>query len=148
MLFCTDVKEMIRSAGHIIVSAILLVTVTGMTIHAHYCNDHLYDLALNAPAHSCCDPGTNEGHCHHEHPADGPSHCDDRAVHIQNESDLLVTGFTSVPENFQAIDLLFSYRPVNSELTGTGNDMLPEYRRKKLPHPREVDLPSIQVFII
>ena len=139
---------MIKSIGHIIVSGMLLVSVTGLTINMHYCYDHLYDMALNAPAHSCCDPDSDKGHCDNHSHADESSHCDDRVIRIHTESDMMLAGAIMLPENLQAIDLMF-IPGHNVGLTDEVSDgRLAEYPRKKPPHLREVDLPTIQVFII
>lgn len=137
---------MIKSIGHIIVSGMLLVSVTGLTINMHYCYDHLYDMALNAPAHSCCDPGVDNGHCHDDHVSDDPTHCDDRVIRIQTESDLMVAGATMLPDNLHAIELKFICGHTVALTAEAAVGKWPEYSGKTPPHPREVDLPTIQVF--
>lgn len=46
---------MIRKVLHIIFAVLILISSTGFTINMHYCHDQLIDMALLAPADSCCD---------------------------------------------------------------------------------------------
>ena len=75
---------MIKLIGHMVLSGLLLVTSTGMTINMHFCQGHLYDLALNAPAHSCCEPDAGETACHHHHDMTKSHQCDDKSIRIES----------------------------------------------------------------
>ncbi len=138
---------MLRILGHIGLSAMMLLTVSGMTINMHYCQGHLYDLAVNAPAHSCCDAGDLAGSCCHNHDQQKSHHCDDKTVTIHSTGDYLVSGASFQIEDNQATDLLFpKMTMIVAPVSGHSSDWLLSY--KKPPPIQEVVLSQIQSFLI
>jgi hypothetical protein len=46
---------MIRKLSHIILSALLLATTTGLLVSKHFCNEMLISTAVYAEAETCCE---------------------------------------------------------------------------------------------
>ena len=137
---------MLKTIGHITLSAFLLLSSTGVKINMHFCQDHLYDLALNTPARDCCSEG--ECMCHHDHSHDQAGKCDDRSIQIRNTDNFVVSGFYPDFENKNISDLFFNTGN-NTEIFGTFKPTVPRlYHFKKPPPDRDVTLSRIQSFLI
>ena len=139
---------MIRILSHIVMSALLLFTATGMTINLHFSQGHLYDMALNAPAHSCCEDGSDDYICHHHDQDQGSSNqCDNEKIRIKAADDFLVSGGSFDFENAHSLDLFYtSLLPVENPGAETSSAVRLIYHIK--PPPREVVLSEIQSFLI
>jgi hypothetical protein len=138
---------MIRITSHIVMSALLLFTATGMTINLHFCQDHLYDIALNAPAHDCCEGSSHDYVCHHHDQDQGSSHqCDNEKISIKGADDFLASGSSFDFEDSHSSDLFYTLFPVENPNAATSAAVRIIYRTK--PPPREVVLSEIQSFLI
>ncbi len=145
---------MIKQLSHIFLSVVMLLSATGMTINMHFCQGHLYDLALIAPAHDCCEiDGTEhscdgtEDSCHHNHEKDKSHQCDDESIRFESTNDYFVSSHSFDFENSYSHDLFFSTlfsieNPKADDLTVVG---VLNYKR---PPPQEVVLSHIQSFLI
>jgi len=138
---------MIKLISHIILSAVLLISATGMTINMHFCNGHLYDLAVIAPAHDCCDSDMDDNVCHHNHDMTKSHQCDDETIKIESTNDFFVSTYTFDFDNVHSFDLLFPTQllienslTVESPVRGILNF--------KKPPTQEVVLSQIQSFLI
>ena len=139
---------MLKVLGHIALSAMMLLTVSGMTINMHYCQGHLYDLAVNSPAHSCCDVDDHAGVCHHDQDQQKSHHCDDKTVTIHSTGDYLVSGSSFQFEDDQSTDLLFP-QMIMIAAPGTGHSASGRLLSYNKPPPtQEVILSRIQSFLI
>ena len=138
---------MIRKALHIIVAAILVISTMGITINMHFCHDQLIDLALYAPAESCCDV-SNEMPCDPQEGISKMGHCEDDSIVVEPLEDFLGSSLDINFESNQSTDLLF-WIALQYSSSGTNEDIksiVPDYY---LPPPyQEVDLSQIQSFLI
>ncbi len=125
----------------------ILISITGFTVNMHYCHDQLIDLALFAPAHSCC--GTvDEGPCHAEADMSMASHCKDESLQVGSTDDYVGTSFTFGFEDNLRNDLLIS-ATVLYHFQGPDSIHAQEPPWHKEPPPyREVVLSQIQSYLI
>lgn len=137
---------MLKIIGHIALSALLLISSTGVKISMHFCQDHLYDLAINTPAHSCCSDDNNT--CHHDHSQARAHHCDDRTIQLKNTDNFLVSGFYPGFKNYQSNDVFFITldQTENSRIENVIYTRLLSFN--KPPPGRDVLLSRIQAFLI
>jgi hypothetical protein len=138
---------MFKLLSHITLSALLLLSATGLTINMHFCDGHLYDLALIAPAHDCCEIDGSADACHHHQDQTKPHQCDDETVKVDSTNDFFVSAYSFDFENSHSFDLFFTTqlfienpKAENSTVAGVLN-----YKR---PPPQEVVLSQIQSFLI
>jgi len=138
---------MLRKVIHIIVACFILVSTTGFTISLHYCHNEIYDLGLFAPAHSCCETGT-QGHCHSEGELADMNHCEDESIVIESTDDYVGSSFEVSLENTHSFDLLLIASILfNAELSD--DDIVTEAPWHKEPPPyQEVVLSQIQSYLI
>jgi len=139
---------MIKILSHIVLSALLLVSATGMTINMHYCNGHLYDLALNAPAHDCCGSDMDDNMCHHDHDMAKSDQCDNETIKIESTNDFFVSSYTFDFDNVHSIDLFFPTQLLIEESVTTESPVRGILNGKKPPPTQEVVLSQIQSFLI
>ena len=99
---------MIKFLIHISLSALLLLSATGMTINLHYCQDQLFDLALIRPADNCCETGMHENHCHHDADMANSNHCDDESISFESTSEYVVSAISFSFENAHSFDLFYT----------------------------------------
>lgn len=137
---------MIKLLSHITLSAILLLSATGMTINMHFCEGHLYDLALFATAHDCCETDGAEDACQHDQDQNRSHRCDDESIKVESTNDFFVSSYSFDFENSHTFDLLFATQllienpsTVKSKVVGVLNYKKP---------PQEVVLSQIQSFLI
>ena len=135
---------MTRKVLHIVVAVFILISSTGFTINMHYCHDQLIDMALLAPADSCCD--TKE---------DGPNQTQDSCPGCQNESivvehsdDYEVPVLAFNFENSHNTTLFLTSALLNSfhGINESAKNEMPWYN--KPPPNQEVVLSQIQSFLI
>ncbi len=139
---------MLRSISHITLLVLILLSATELTINLHYCQDHLYDFALNAPAHNCCETGEHENHCHHSSDMDMSNHCDDETIKVGSTDEFFISSYSFDFSNVHTIDL-FLTNEILLENQSTANDaktIVLNY--KKPPTHQEVVLSQIQSFLI
>ena len=138
---------MIKLIGHMVLSGLLLVSSTGMTINMHFCQGHLYDLALNAPAHSCCEPDAGETACHHHHDMTKSHQCDDKSIRIESSQDYVSSGFTFDFGDTHSFEL-FGTSTLLIEPADTDKPFTTRLIDYKKPPPQEVVLSQIQTYLI
>ena len=138
---------MFKKVVHIIVACFILVSTTGFTINLHYCHNQIYDLALFAPAHSCCET-TTQGHCHSTGDIANMNHCEDESIIVESIDDYLGSSYTASLENTHSIDLLLAASIlINVEVSD--DDIVRKAPWHKEPPPyREVVLSQIQSYLI
>ncbi len=139
---------MFRLISHIILSGLILLSLTGLTFNLHYCQDTLYDIALNSPAESCCEDGAHEHHCHPDPDMDNSNHCDDDTVKIESTDDFFVSSYSFDFEELQHIDLLYTTHTLADNQRGANNTESEVLNYKKPPILPEVVLSQIQSFLI
>jgi len=139
---------MFKLISHIILSGLILLSLTGLTINLHYCQDTLYDIALNSPAESCYENGAHENCCHSGPDMENSNHCDDETVKVESTDDFFVSSYSFDFKDVHHIDLfnrtltfLENQRTANS----TNSEVL---NYKKPPILPEVVLSQIQSFLI
>jgi hypothetical protein len=142
---------MIKLLSHITLSAILLLSATGMTINMHFCEGHLYDVALIAPAHDCCETDGTEDTCQHDQDQNR-SHqcedgCEDESIQAQSTTDFFVSGYSFDFENSHTFDLLFATQLLIEKPLTAESKVVGVLNYKK-PPPQEVVLSQIQSFLI
>ena len=125
----------------------LLFAATGMTINMHFCQDHLYDIAFNSPAHDCCEDDTDENTCHHDHDMAKSHHCEDESIKIESSQDYVSSGFTFNFEDSHSFEL-FSTSQLMLESPVAENTSATRIFSYKKPPPQEVVLSQIQSFLI
>ena len=130
-----------------VLSALLLISATGMTVNMHFCQGHLYDLALNAPAHDCCEPAQDSKACHHDHDMAKPHHCDDKSIQIESSHEYVLTGFSFDFEDSPSF-VLFGTSTLLIESPNTEKTATTRILNYKKPSPQEVVLAQIQSFLI
>jgi hypothetical protein len=140
------VKEMIKLLSHITLSAVLLLSAMGLTINMHFCEGHLYDLALIAPAHDCCETDGTEDTCHHDQDQNRSHQCDDESIKVESTNDFFVSNYSFDFENSYSFDLFIATQ-VLIENPKTVNSSVSEVINYKKP-PQEVVLSQIQSFLI
>jgi len=139
---------MVKILSHIVLSSLLLVSATGMTINIHYCGGHLYDLALNAPAHDCCDPDMDNNMCHLDHDKAKSDQCDNETIKLESTNDFFVSSFTFDFDNVHSIDLFFPTRLLIEESVTAESPVHRILDGKKPPPTQEVVLSQIQSYLI
>ena len=138
---------MLKKILHSALAILIVISATGVTVNMHYCHDHLYDLAVFAPAHSCCDPGSHR-HCHAMEGISNMDHCADASINMEATDDYMGSFPAFELENTHTLDLL---QAVNTVLNFQGED---QYHTLKTPwyqEPppfQEVELSQIQSFLI
>ena len=136
---------MLNKVFHSTLAALVVLTVTGLTINLHFCQDHLYDLALFSAAHSCCETG---GHCHMPEKDSSMDHCEDSSIHVESTGEYLGTFITFSFEDSYAIDLLWMELLEITPERNAEQFALKTYWYQEPPPPNEVDLTEIQTFLI
>jgi len=139
---------MIKLLSHITLSVVLLLSATGMTINMHFCQGHLYDLALIAPAHDCCETDGTEDTCHHEQDQHKSHQCDDKTVKLESTSDYVVSIHSFSFENAHSFDLFFTTPLIVNDMSTRESTTTILLNFKKPPKPQEVVLSQIQSFLI
>ena len=138
---------MIRLITHIVLSGLILLSVTGLTINFHYCQDSLYDIALNSPAESCYENGAHENCCHPDSDME-TNHCDDETLKVESTDDFFVSSFSFDFEDIHQIDLLFAFHILleNQRTSNTYESEVLNFKKPPILH--EVELSQIQTYLI
>ena len=139
---------MFRLINHIVLSGIILLSSTGLTVNLHYCQDALYDIALNSPAESCYENGAHENCCHPDPDLENTNHCDDETVKVESTDDFFVSSFSFDFEDVHQIDLLFAIHILSENQPISNNYESEVVNYKKPPILPEVELSQIQSFLI
>lgn len=139
---------MAKFISHILLAALLVITATGMTINVHYCQGHLYDMALNAPAHHCCDTDMDTQSCHHDPVQPVKHHCEDETVTVESTSDYVIPACTFHFENNHSNDLFFVALLLDESPGAEAIATRRFFNAKEPPPLKEVDLARLQRFLI
>ena len=138
---------MIKKIIHSIVAALILVSTTGFTINLHYCHDQLIDLALFAPAESCCDTGDGSD-CHPGDALSKMNHCEDESLVAESTETFVGSSYAFSFENSHSIELLLTTSFIFND-QGIHDHIVKESPWHKEPPPyQEVVLSQIQSFLI
>lgn len=138
---------MLKITSHIVLSAMLLLSATGLTINMHFCQGHLYDMALNAPAHDCCENDTDDNTCHHDHDMTKSHHCEDESINIESSQDFITSGFTFNFVDSHSLEI-FSTAQLILESPESEKSFTSRIFTYKKPPPQDVVLSQIQSFLI
>jgi hypothetical protein len=139
---------MFRFFSHILLSGLILLSITGVTVNLHYCQDGLYDIALSSPAENCCENGAHDHPCHQDSNMDKPIDCEDETVKVESTDDFFVSSYSFDFNNNQIIDL-FHITSLFSENRGTTKITSSKVPNFKIPLvPPEVVLSQVQSFLI
>ena len=139
---------MFKLISHIILSGLILLSLTGLTFNLHYCQDTLYDIALNSPAESCCENGAHDHHCHPDPDMENSNHCDDETVKVESTDDFFVSSYSFDFDDVHHIDLLFATHILSENQHSSNNNESEVLNYKKPPILPEVVLSQIQSFLI
>ena len=138
---------MSRKMFHILMATALVVSTLGFTINMHFCHDELIDLALYAPAQSCCDAGTDHT-CQTEQGIHAMDHCQDDSIRLEALEDFMGISFVFDFENNSFSRTLFTAALLNV------HPVIEESLKVKYPYYEhsppccEVDLAGIQSYLI
>ncbi len=135
-----------RILSHIALSALILLSATGLTINMHFCQGELYDMAFVSPAADCCGVDTDVNICQQDQGIAEFHHCNDESIKIEAAHEYLVSGFSF---NFEISHLfeLFGTSSSIPESTDTEKSLTASISNNKKP-PQEVVLSQIQSFLI
>jgi hypothetical protein len=139
---------MLKLIGHMLISGLVILSVTGLTVNLHYCGEDLYDIALNAPADSCCDKHSHDQECHPVEENDHSNHCNDEEIEVETTDVFVPSSFTIEFFDIPGIDL-FTGVDHFTAYQGSG-DKVPGrlLHFKKPPAVSGVLLAQIQSFLI
>ena len=84
---------MLRKVLHISITLLLLISISGFTIHKHYCHDVLTGVSVFFDVDSCC-----ESSC---------AHCNNETISCRLDLDILSTGAQNIPEKIQSSTMLY-----------------------------------------
>jgi len=76
---------MLKKSLHIAMALLLMVSITGLTIHKHYCGDELTSISIFVDTSDC-----QESSC---------AHCEDETLSCKMDVDLLSADAQELPEN-------------------------------------------------
>lgn len=131
-----------------VISGFITLFMTGVTINLHYCQEGLYDVALNSPAHDCCDRGEHEHQCHAPADDDHSDQCSDKTVKMGTTQEYVVSSCQYVFSDFETIDL-FTESALVIQNPYTANIHPGKlFHFKKPPTFPEVTLSRVQSFLI
>lgn len=139
---------MFRLISHIILSGLILLSLTGLTVNLHYCQDELYDIALYSPAENCCDNGAHDHHCHPDPDMENSNHCDDETVKLESTDDFFVSSYSFDFDEVHHIDLFNSTTILLEDQRSANNTAGEVFNYNKPPILSEVVLSQIQSFLI
>jgi hypothetical protein len=139
---------MFRLISHIILSGLILLSLTGLTINLHYCQETLYDIALNSPAESCCENGAHDHHCHPDPDMENSNHCDDETVKVESTDVYFVSSYSFDFDDVHHINLLFATQLLPENQRTANKTESEVFNYKKPPMLPEVVLSQIQSFLI
>jgi hypothetical protein len=140
---------MVKKSVHIVLALLVLLSSTGFTVNMHFCHDYLIDMAVMAPAESCCDTGeSGMQSCCAADPVTGTSPCEDKSVSIETSDDYMAENAVTGVKNIFHFTLPWlcssedEYHISNQKYSLT----VPDLRRP--PTDASVDLSGIQVFLL
>ena len=76
---------MLKKALHIAMALLLMISITGLTIHKHYCGDELTNVSIFVDTSDC-----QESSC---------AHCEDETINCKMDVDIFSADVLELPEN-------------------------------------------------
>ena len=139
---------MLRKIFHSVLAMLILLSSTGLTLNMHFCHNRLIDLAVIAPAKSCCGYESNQELDHHQiNLVPRSCHCEDRSIAYETEENYLAEA-NSV--NFKnTLQFKLNWQNISQHIVASATQnkasFYPDLRR---PPTRDVSLPQIQAFLL
>jgi hypothetical protein len=134
---------------HMLLSSLVVVPVTGFTVNLHFCQGRVYDVAMFAPANSCCAEGRHGSPSCPETLEKEPDHCNDSTIRVGSLDDLF---FSPVSRNTPVNIFTGLFQPdrTNSQYPETyGGDRAAGIPRYRFPPTGKNDILSrIQSYMI
>jgi hypothetical protein len=131
-----------------VISGFIILFMTGATINFHFCQEGLYDVALNAPAQDCCDGRAHDHQCHPYTDPDHSGQCSDKTVKMGTTDEYVVSSCQYVFSDFELIDLFAENAPVIQNPYTANIHPGKLFHFKKPPTFPEVTLSRVQSFLI
>jgi hypothetical protein len=151
---------MFKKVIHIGITALLVVSTTGLTIHLHYCKDKLYDVGVFSEALSCCGDGAHEhspASARHQNSqmnkVCGPAHrtmdgCDDKTVRIRPVDDFMVISAVFDFTNDFSLDIFAINSLVTELYTLTDVSVIETAEWSKSPPGIQTVLSLLQTYLL
>lgn len=127
-------QNMFKTATHILMSCLLLVSTTGLAVSKHYCGEDLISMEIAAEAESCCDDGA----C-----------CQTETQYLQLNEDFVASTLPVDLRNLFSVDSFLN--ATEQEITSVKTDfysILPSYPGMPPPRPMQVRLAIHQVYLL
>lgn len=137
---------MIKLISHIVLSAMMLLSATGLTISKHYCDNQLIDIGFITPADKCFEINACNN-CHHDDEMENANHCDDETLKFEKTSDYFVSFYSFRFDNVLPTDLFFSSQILSEDQRTVKFTAYRLLNYKKPPVPNEVVLSQVQSFL-
>lgn len=136
---------MLRSVAHIALAFVVLLSSTGLSVNMHFCHEHLVDIAVMAPAKSCCEVDEGMRGCCTTEFDGANNHCKDESISVDTADDYLQTTFSFSFRNdiFQELQWMIAW---NVAVTGQNNPLDQTWAEYRKPPTSEVSQPDIQAF--
>ena len=139
---------MLKKIVNSVLALLILLTSTSFTVNMHFCHEQLIDIAVLAPAKSCCNADVSEGQSCGFNDLTQTSHCKDKSISIETIGDFITSDFSFNFENEQQFELpwlsLSTLKQNNTE-----QNTFRSIRDFKIPPPySDVDLSEIQDFLL
>ena len=139
---------MFKLIAHTVISGFIILFMTGVTINFHFCQGGLYDVALNAPAHHCCDDGVHKHQCHDPADKDHSDQCKNKTVKMGTTEEYVVSSSQFDFTVLEIIDLFTDTAPVIENPYTANIHPGKLFHFKKPPTYPEVALSRVQSFLI
>ena len=139
---------MLKLIVNTMLSMLILLSSTGFTVNMHFCHENLIDIAVMAPAESCCGASSEEGLSCHATVESKCSHCKDESLSIETSEDYISSlNVFSFENEFQLELPWLSNISLDLEVSNQNNFLaLLDFR--KPPTNCEVVLSEIQTFLL
>jgi hypothetical protein len=139
---------MLKIISHIILSGFILLSMIGLNVNIHYCQDELYDIAVNSPADNCCEDDAHHHPCHEDPEGDKSHQCQDETLQVAS-TDYFFVSSNSFNLSDSKIINLFGTTPIISAIESIANITTSEVLHfKNPPTLPEVVLSQVQSFLI
>jgi hypothetical protein len=127
---------------------LILLSSTGFIVNMHFCQEHLIDIAVMAPAHSCCGDSVDEGSCCDMNIDSKSDHCKDESISVETSEVYLSSIFSyNFEDNFQ-FELPWLSSNTSEILASEQNNFRSILDFRKPPTLKKVDLSKIQAFLL
>lgn len=134
---------MIKKGIHIATAFLLLVSTIGFSMHMHYCEGHLYDASVFAPAEKCCTDGDKHNQPHslpfaqHCSLNETMDHCEDIAITMKPVDEFVASAYPLQHNEVSIISVLFPAFAVMQNISGNDKELLLTVRdHSDIPPPK------------